>query len=115
MSDETKPQDSAAMSPASAGSWPFAWAADIPGKYGAAPTVLFGYTEKLVKSIAAAGGDLAQPFPLYRHPVLTDEELDAIALGAELLVIREDDLPSENGRFSCAAATLRALLERLVK
>ena len=68
-------QDEATPSPASAGSRPFAWAADIPGKFGAAPTVLFGYTEKLVQRIAAAGGDLVQPFPLYRQPqpTLTDE------------------------------------------
>jgi len=46
---------------------PFAWAADIPGKFGAAPTVLFGYTEKLVQRIAAAGGDVVKPFPLYRQ------------------------------------------------
>ncbi len=66
------------MSAASRGSQPFAWAADIPGKFGAAPTVLFGYTEKLVRSIAAAGGDVVRPFPLYRQPTLTDEEREAV-------------------------------------
>jgi len=64
----SKPNDTNKPSPASAGSQPVAWAADIPGKFGAAPTLLFGYTEKLVKGIAAAGGDLVQPFPLYRSP-----------------------------------------------
>jgi hypothetical protein len=64
----SKPTDTNEPSPASAGSRPVAWAADIPGKFGAAPTLLFGYTEKLVKGIAAAGGDLVQPFPLYRSP-----------------------------------------------
>ena len=67
---------------ASAGSQPFAWAADIPGKFGAAPTVLFGYTEKLVRSIAAAGGDVVRPFPLYRSPTLTDAEREAISAAA---------------------------------
>jgi hypothetical protein len=71
------------MSAASRGSRPFAWAADIPGKFGGAPTVLFGYTEKLVRSIAAAGGDLVQPFPLYRQPTLTDEEREAVSFFAE--------------------------------
>jgi hypothetical protein len=47
---------------------PFAWAADIPGKYGAAPTLLFGYTKKLVQGHAALGGDAVEPFPLYRSP-----------------------------------------------
>ena len=75
----SKPTDTNEPSPASAGSRPVAWAADIPGKFGAAPTLLFGYTEKLVKGIAAAGGDLVQPFPLYRSPLtLTDEEREAI-------------------------------------
>jgi hypothetical protein len=83
---------------------PVAWAADIPGKFGAAPTVLFGYTEKLVKSIAAAGGDLVQPFPLYRSPTLTDAEREAIEVAAE--AYSEDC----GDRF---AATLRGLLERL--
>ncbi len=76
-------QRSAAPSAASRGSQPFAWAADIPGKFGGAPTVLFGYTEKLVRGIAAAGGDWVQPFPLYRSPTLTDEEREAVKLAAE--------------------------------
>jgi hypothetical protein len=92
------------MSAGSRGSQPFAWAADIPGKFGAAPTVLFGYTEKLVRSIAAAGGDVVRPFPLYRSPTLTDEEREAIG-GA---------IASEHGRGAFAwAATLKGLLERL--
>ena len=44
---------------------------------------------------------------------LTVEERAAVELGIELLVIREDDLPSKTGKFSGAAATLRGLLERL--
>ena len=93
----------------SRGSQPFAWAADIPGKFGAAPTVLFGYTEKLVKGIAAAGGDLVQPFPLYRQPALTDEERDAIreAVGA----YNDNDDDEECAKI---AATLHGLLKRLV-
>jgi hypothetical protein len=97
-------------SPASAGSRPFAWAADIPGKFGAAPTVLFGYTEKLVQRIAAAGGDAVQPFPLYRHPqpTLTDEEREAIreAVGA----YNDNDDDEECAKI---AATLYGLLKRL--
>jgi cytochrome c551/c552 len=62
--------------------------------------VLFGYTEKLVKSIAAAGGDLVQPFPLYRQPALTDAEQRAIAVAIV-------------GSLPSYAATLRNLLERM--
>jgi hypothetical protein len=80
---------------------PVAWAADIPGKFGAAPTVLFGYTEKLVKSIAAAGGDLVQPFPLYRQPTITDAERLAVCYAASTL----DNLPWHQQK-------LRELLER---
>jgi hypothetical protein len=101
---------------------PVAWAADIPGKWGAAPTILFGYTKNLVKSIAAAGGDLVEPFPLYRAPqtcpyvvgrttqhcslnfTLTDGERMAVAYFAQF------------GQWPAGkrhADTLRALLERL--
>jgi hypothetical protein len=87
---------------------PFAWAADIPSKFGAAPTVLFGYTEKLVKSIAAAGGDLVQPFPLYRQPPLTDAEREAVCQAVASYEF--DDYDEE---CAAIAATLRGLLERL--
>ncbi len=95
------------MSAASRGSQPFAWAADIPGKFGAAPTVLFGYTEKLVRSIAAAGGDVVRPFPLHRRPTLTDAEREAICQAVTAYDGNDDD-------EKCAeiAATLRGLLER---
>jgi hypothetical protein len=106
---------------------PVAWAADIPGKWGAAPTILFGYTKNLVKSIAAAGGDLVEPFPLYRTPqtcpyvvgrttlhcsltpfTLTDEEREAIreAVGA----YNDNDDDEECAKI---AATLHGLLKRL--
>jgi hypothetical protein len=96
------------MSAASRGSQPFAWAADIPGKFGGAPTVLFGYTEKLVRGIAAAGGDLVQPFPLYRSPTLTDAERWAIMEAAGAYNDNDDD-------EECAkiAATLHGLLKRI--
>jgi hypothetical protein len=102
-------KDEAEQSIPSRGSQPFAWAADSPGKFGAAPTVLFGYTEKLVKGIAAAGGDSVQPFPLYRQPALTDEERDAIreAVGA----YNDNDDDEECAKI---AATLHGLLKRLV-
>jgi hypothetical protein len=101
MSDENE------RSVASRGSQPFAWAADIPGKFGAAPTVLFGYTEKLVRSIAAAGGDVVRPFPLYRQPTLTDEEREAIVTA--LAFLREE---ADEPGVAQDAATLRGLLER---
>jgi hypothetical protein len=109
-------------------SQPFAWAADIPGKFGAAPTVLFGYTETLVRRIAAAGGDLVQPFPLYRTPqtcpyvvgrttlhcsltpfTLTDEEREAI----EKAIGRELDAEWYGGPEPVRVVALRGLLERL--
>jgi cytochrome c551/c552 len=70
--------------------------------------VLFGYTEKLVTGIAAAGGDSVQPFPLYRQPALTDEERDAIreAVGA----YNDNDDDEECAKI---AATLHGLLKRL--
>lgn len=72
---------------------PFAWAADIPGKYGAAPTVLFGYTKKLVTGIAAGGGDVVEAFPLYRFPkpTLTAEERDVLERATWLLPRNEAD------------------------
>jgi hypothetical protein len=94
------------MSAASRGSQLFAWAADIPGKFGAAPTVLFGYTEKLVRSIAAAGGDVVRPFPLYRQPTLTDAERERVSVVA--------DWASEHlGQDDPGVVALRALMERL--
>jgi hypothetical protein len=93
---------------------PFAWAADIPGKFGAAPTVLFGHTEKLVKGIAAAGGDSVQPFPLYRQPALTDEERALLVrLGSDT---REWDKYSSGRPWFVTvedAAIIRGILERL--
>jgi hypothetical protein len=93
---------------------PFAWAADIPGKFGAAPTVLFGYTEKLVKGLAAAGGNSVQPFPLYRQPSLTKEEREAIAVCAQAAAncggFGEGPAIHQGDRV---AATLNGLLERL--
>ena len=103
---------------------PVAWAADIPGKFGAAPTMLFGYTENIVKSIAAAGGDVVKPFPLYRQPqtcphvvgtttqycsltpfTLTDLEREAITDAA-------DRYASVTPESAETAATLRGLLSR---
>lgn len=97
---------------------PFAWAADIPGKFGAAPTVLFGYTEKLVRGIAAAGGDAVTPFPLYRQPqpAISEAEWDALYQGTAVLLweghTREEG--SEGSRnLLQIAATLKGLRERL--
>ena len=107
------------MSAGLRGSQPFAWAADIPGKFGAAPTVLFGYTEKLVKGIAAAGGDSVQPFPLYRQPALTDAEREAIKMAIAACKVEGELNQACDGRQSFAglwhdhAGALHGLLKRL--
>ena len=94
MTDETQPQDSAAMSPASAGSHglPVAWAVMQPD---------YKYVSLLRESAEAAasqeGGTVA---PLYRQPKLPDAEQRAIAVAIL-------------GSLPSYAATLRNLLERM--
>jgi predicted nucleic acid-binding Zn ribbon protein len=92
---------------------PVAWAANIPGKYGAAPTMLFGYTENLVRSIAAAGGDSVAPFPLYRQSqaTLTDAEREAVSRYEDWLAwCEEHNQIGDCGRKD--RVSLRGLLDR---
>jgi len=97
---------------------PFAWAADIPGRFGAAPTVLFGYTEKLVQRIAAAGGDLVQPFPLYRQPQTCPHVVGTTTQHCSLTPFTLTDAEREAVKWYAAygagdhATTLRGLLRR---
>lgn len=98
MSDETTPQDSAAMSPASDGSVagkPVAWAAlrddgDI---------AWIGYTP----DCAADGACCRRIVPLYRSPSLTAAEREAVET-----CIADDEAMTHHSR----AAILRGLLER---
>jgi hypothetical protein len=86
-----------------------AWAADIPGKWGAAPTILFGYTKNLVKSIAAAGGDLVEPFPLYRAPQTCPYVVGRTTLHCSLTPLAEKEraeLQSEIGKLRLALARI---------
>jgi len=107
---------------------PVAWAADIPGKWGAAPTMLFGYTKNLVKSIAAAGGGLVEPFPLYRTPQTCPYVVGRTTLHCSLtpftltalerVVLREArDSYADVDDVACneIAAVLDGLLERAKK
>jgi len=98
MSDETKPQDSAAMPPASAGSQPVAWAAiNADGK---AIAVAIDSLPLLDDHLV---GWLA---PLYRSPTLTDEEREAIRNVLHHIATKADYLQRED-------CHLRSLLERL--
>ena len=76
MSDETKPQDSAAMPPASAGSQPVAWAAVFDGEVDAE----FVWPFMADANAWAAARPGVEIVPLYRQPqpTLTDEEREAI-------------------------------------
>ena len=91
MSDETKPQDSAAMSPASAGSQPVAW--EVVGPH-------YSYVTQWRE--AAVAGEGVTSTPLYRQPqpTLTDKEREAIEWSME---------EANSERY----ATLRNLLERM--
>ncbi len=73
MSDSTTPQDSAAMSPASAGSQPVAFAVMQPDSYSVFASRALAEKMRLM----CAGGDIV---PLYRQPqpTLTDEEREAV-------------------------------------
>jgi len=112
MSDETTPQDSAAMSPASAGSRPVAWAAlnddgDI---------AWIGYTEE-----GAADGACGRTIvPLYTHPVPPDRPVglgfdDMRLTDEERRVLRElrDSYAAEDDAMcNEIAEVLEGLLER---
>jgi len=95
MSDETKPQGSAAMSPASAGSHgPALWALEWKEDAGCIdPEWVYGTCEEAMEVNETGCYGRATVVPLYRSPTLTDEEREAIRQ---------------------AAATLKSLLERIV-
>ncbi len=104
MTDETTPQDSAAMSPASAGSHgqPVAWLIHADGWQ-----MVSLFREH---ADAAADENDAEVSPLYRRPTLTDEE--RTALRKVLRRVREDYFA---GRFADSvevAAVIDGLLER---
>ena len=108
MSDETKPQDSAAMSPASAGSRgePFAWAAECaPGAWS------FTHMRHVASRWPQSG-----TIPLYSQPqpALTNEEREAIEYGAlvcDATAGMANDRATIDGAIR-AADVLRGLLER---
>jgi hypothetical protein len=108
MTDETKPQGSAAMSPASAGSHAaVAWAVTPTGKDGEIDC-------EFVYPCEATAGDVALGcngvvVPLYRQSTLTDEEREAVAAAIKSLL----DDPYDGAPISPHAATLRNLLERM--
>ncbi len=108
MSNETTPQDSAAMPPASAGSQPVAWAVfDGHDRMHLAP----GYSE--AESCAEdIDGEIV---PLYRKPTLTDEEREAIewAEVAAIVDAANETDADDAVAYERRAATLRALRERL--
>jgi hypothetical protein len=98
MSDETKPQDSAAMSPASAGSQPVAWR--VYADDGSETVHLF-YEE--AREVADEWNWSVEPLYRQPQPTLTDNERETVEWAAkQLAYIRADD----------ALATLRKLLER---
>jgi len=76
MTDETKPQDSAAMSPASAGSRPVAWR--VYADDGSETVHLF-----YEQARAAADEWNWSVEPLFRQPALTDEERKVLARVAD--------------------------------
>jgi hypothetical protein len=107
MSDETKPQDSAAMPPASAGSQPVAYEINWKGqdgKYLAKPYLVFANEQPSEHWTPAP-----RCVPLYRSPTLTDEEREAIELAAGDYIYHQDP----GGRAQHIRATLLGLLERL--
>ena len=101
MTDETKPQDSAAMPPASAGSHgaAVAWAV----RYGLDPDpeVYWHYPRH-----AAESGRII--VALYRSPTLTDEEREAVEQAVGFCECTTSPLPT-----SRQIATIRGLLERV--
>jgi hypothetical protein len=111
MTDETKPQDGKAMSPASAGSQPVAWAAlnddgDI---------AWIGYTEE-----GAADGSAGRPIvPLYRSPPTCPYVVGRTTLHCSLtpLTLTDEEREAlewaEDASNTPRAAAIRGLLKRL--
>ena len=110
MSDKTKPQDSVAMSPASAGSQPVAYEIHWKGQDGkllAKPYLVFANEQPSEHWTPAP-----RCVPLNRSPMLTNDEEEAIrgALGW-LLWCDQNRQIGDGGKKDIA--TLRGLLERL--
>jgi hypothetical protein len=99
MTDETKPQDSAAMPPASAGSQPVAWIVD-GGKISYAPSRLCLLKHEATNLVYAFGGTVC---PLFRSPALTEAERECLEWAEEL---------AGNCEEFDRVNTLRNLLER---
>lgn len=95
MSDETTPQDDAAMSPASAGSVdaPVAWAVVYPND----AVAVIAFKMRDADEMASASDRVV---PLYRQPTLTEAEREAVAWYAAY-------------GAGDHASTLRSLLSRL--
>lgn len=101
MSDSTTPQDDAAMSPASSGSVPVAWAVVYPND----EVAVIAFKRQDADGLASASDRVV---PLYRSPTLTDAEREAVCMAMTMYEFNDND-------DQCAkiAATLRGLLERL--
>lgn len=119
MSDETTPQDSAAMPPASAGSQPVAWgimfwAGDLDCEVfqspGDAERHLYPPHSPLHREDVTAK---VVPLYLQPQPTLTDEEREAIRRGIESLDCVEDLSADATAMDAKAVAALRGMLERL--
>ena len=104
MTDETTPQDSAAMPPASAGSQPVAWAVMQPDSY----SVFASRALAEKKRLLCFGGDIA-PLYLQPQPTLTDDEWEAVWLAVGMFA----EGPEHIKRHEEMADALRGLLERL--
>ena len=102
MSDETKPQDDAAMSPASVGSQPVAWRAYAED---GSETVYLFYEH----ARAEADEWNWSVEPLYRQPqpTLTDAEREAVERAVAFCECTNAPLPTSD-----QIATLRSLLEQ---
>ncbi len=122
MSDSTTPQDGKAMSPASVGSQPVAWAVTIgpPGDLSVYEAFADHQKDEAI-SLAreCLFGETNQPLPLaplYFAPTLTDEEREAIKRAIDS---QQDRAAEMHSRSWTAAAidkdcdTLRGMLGRL--
>ena len=117
MTDETTPQDDAAMPPASDGSVPVAWAVVWPGD-GMEIDCEWVYPDEATAGDVALSGTgidgrrgAGTVVPLYRSPTLTDEEREAVERAADWL----DRWQQTHGYHSSESgdlATLRGLLKR---
>jgi hypothetical protein len=110
MTDETTPQDSEAMSPASAGSHgePVAWGVATSGGF-------VVYAMRTRSEAARYVADETNIVPLYRSPTLTDDEREALEAGISLCegVAGEANENANANAWAKKAGRLRELLDRL--